>query len=224
MKSLTQASFESIELDGVEGVLLDLDDTLYCYAPCHIAALRACFARHDFGLSFPEFRVHYRAARDAVTRTLQSQGACRSRLFAFMKMAEVAAIPSSYELAFALDEIYWSTFIAIMEPHPRALEFLKRCSQAKVPTCIVTDMTAHIQIRKIARLGIAPHINCLVTSEEVGVEKPDQAMFATAVSKLGVRADRCLMLGDNVEKDVEGAILLGITAHLICLPAPQQND
>ena len=111
-----------------------------------------------------------------------------------------------------------------MTPDPKAFGFVQRCAQLKVPTCVVTDMTAHIQIRKIARLGIAPYIAHLVTSEEVGAETPDRRMFETAVGKLGVAIERCLMLGDSLTKDVEGARAAGITAHLIILPKEGDPD
>jgi putative hydrolase of the HAD superfamily len=104
-----------------------------------------------------------------------------------------------------------------MAPDPQAFAFVRRCARLRVPTCIVTDMTTHIQIRKIARLGIAPYITHLVTSEEVGAEKPNRRMFETAVGKLGVEIERCLMLGDSLTKDVEGARAAGMTAHLIIL-------
>jgi len=210
--------FENIIIDGAKGIFLDLDDTLYRYMPCHEAALEKCYACYNFGLSFSDFRTRYRAARDSVTNNLRPQGACRSRLFAFMVMAETVNIPSSYGVARELEEIYWSTFMSKMVLEPQAHNFLELCAKRQIPTCIITDMTANIQIRKIERLGIGPLITHLVTSEEVGAEKPDQRMFKVAAEKLGLAVDQCLMLGDNVEKDIKGATSAGAAAHLIHLP------
>ena len=212
-------TFEDIDLSHVEGVLIDLDDTLYLYDPCHLAALRACFAHHNFGLPFPAYQERYRAARSTVTRLLEPQGACRSRLFAFMALAEAEAdkLPRGYKLAYDLDEIYWSTFIDTMKPDPDAFIFLKRCLEKQIPVCVVTDMTALVQIRKILQLEISSYVNALVTSEEVGAEKPDTRMFTVAAGKLGVPLKKCLMLGDSVEKDVKGAILSVCKGYLIRL-------
>jgi HAD superfamily hydrolase (TIGR01549 family) len=218
MKQMFATYFDCLNPAEFGGILLDLDDTLYRYAPCHEAALRACFDYYNFGLSLSEFRFEYRAARNSVTVDLAPQASCRSRLFAFQKLAENFRLRAAYKLAFALDEIYWSRFLEVMVIDPQALTFVKRCKQLGVPTCIVTDMTVHIQIRKLLRLGIDPYINYLVTSEEVGAEKPDRRMFEAAVGKLKVEAERCLMLGDSPSKDVEGARAAGITARLIVLP------
>ena len=209
--------FDDINLTRFNAVLLDLDDTLYQYKTCHEAAILACFEYHNFGLSLPEFRNLYRSSRTAVTKMLSPQASCRSRLFAFQKIVEEANYPTAYRLAYILDEIYWSRFIDSMVMDLNADAFVERCNINSLPICIVTDMTAHIQIRKIQRLGIADKIAYLVTSEEVGVEKPDRRMFDTALSKLGFDAKSCLMLGDNYTKDVQGALSVGMTAHLVNL-------
>ena len=49
----------------------------------------------------------------------------------------------------------------------------------------------------------------LVTSEEVGVEKPGEQGFALALRKMGLSAKGVLMVGDHFEKDVVGASKLG---------------
>ena len=127
MKTSPLMNFQEIELCDVNAVLLDLDDTLYSYKPSHDAAILACFEFYNFGLSFPNYLKQYRAARDSVTRKLKPQGACRSRLFAFLMMAESYEVQQGHQIAYALDEIYWSNFISRMKPDPHALEFLLRC-------------------------------------------------------------------------------------------------
>jgi putative hydrolase of the HAD superfamily len=78
-------------------------------------------------------------------------------------------------------------------------------------------MTAAIQIRKLARIGATPYIAQLVTSEEIGAEKPDARMFRAALRKLGVAAEEAIMIGDNLQKDCLGAQAIGIRSYLIGL-------
>jgi putative hydrolase of the HAD superfamily len=55
----------------------------------------------------------------------------------------------------------------------------------------------------------------VIDSHVVGVEKPDPAIFALALSALGVPPERCLFIGDTVHFDVAGARNAGIEAvHL----------
>ncbi|WP_176086412.1 HAD family hydrolase [Martelella sp. HB161492] len=210
-------AFDDIALEGVRGVLIDLDDTIYRYDPCHASALDAAFSRDNLGLSKDDYFNTYRACRTAVTKRLAGQGACRSRLFAFQMMCEDLNCRKPFEQAFTLDQVYWDTFLSVMTPHASALGFLARCKELQLPVCIVTDMTAHVQIRKIDRLGIGKFIDQLVTSEEVGAEKPDARMFSLALQKLGIDARDAIMLGDSFKKDVRGALSLGIRGYRVDL-------
>ena len=70
---------------------------------------------------------------------------------------------------------------------------------------IGTDMTAHIQYRRLEFLNLSPYIDFIVTSEEAGVEKPTPHLFELCVEKAGVLAGECAFIGDNLTKDVKGA-------------------
>lgn len=209
--------FAEIELDRYDGILIDLDDTLYIYGPCHRYALSSAFSVCDMGLSFVDYARMYRAARDAVTERLAGQGACRSRLFAFQAMAETRGVPKPYTAAVALDRAYWDAFLSQMEPALDAIVFLQRARRMSLRVVVVTDMTAEVQIKKLVRLGFIDLVDHLVTSEETGHEKPHRAMFETALAKLGVSANRAVMIGDHLEKDIAGAAILGIDGALIDL-------
>lgn len=211
------STFSNILLDGLKGVLIDIDDTLYSYDPCHQFALESVFAHETLGLEKEDFFYRYRQARDSVTMRLNGQGACRSRLFAFLYMIETLKLSSAYVKAYQLDQIYWDKFIEYMEMDDNAFGFLMRCNQNQIPICAVSDMTAHIQIRKLQKLKLTSLINFLVTSEEVGIEKPDALMFRAGLEKLKAEPSQVIMIGDSFKKDVEGACKLGIKAYHIDL-------
>ena len=55
--------------------------------------------------------------------------------------------------------------------------------------------------------------SAIAISEEVGVDKPDPKIFRAALDQLGIdEADygRVVMVGNNLERDIKGANLLGI--------------
>lgn len=209
--------FSEIPLEPYQGILIDLDNTLYEYEPAHQAGLKASYNALPYDQAFDAFAVTYRQARNKVTADLAPQASCRSRLLAFQAIAEEKKINSPYSCALMLEAAYWDSFIEKMPPDPEALAFLARAKEATVPVCIVSDMTTTIQIRKIQKLGIEPLINGLVTSEEVGIEKPDPRMFNAGLQKLGLSAQDTVMIGDHPEKDIEGAKALGITCFLVQL-------
>ena len=61
-------------------------------------------------------------------------------------------------------------------------------------------------------LGIGEFFDVRVFSDEVGVRKPDRAIFRTALKDLGLPADRVVHVGDDVDADVAGAKSAGMRA------------
>ena len=55
------------------------------------------------------------------------------------------------------------------------------------------------------RDGIAGFFDVWAVSDEVGAEKPDPAIFRHALDRAGVPPDRCAMVGDRLDNDVEAA-------------------
>lgn len=211
--------FPEIRLDAVEAVLVDIDDTLYPYDPAHQLALAECHRLYceetEDNIQTSDFDIWYRANRSAVTKSLSPQGACRSRLFAFQAMLEEKAHPNPFVLAGELENTYWQNFLAHMSVCLAAREFLAQCKALRIPVCAVSDMQAHIQIKKLDVLGVSKLIDFLVTSEEVGAEKPNRRMFETALRKLDCSADQAIMIGDSQSKDIVGAQSVGIKAYKV---------
>lgn len=71
----------------------------------------------------------------------------------------------------------------------------------------------------ITENGLDHIFSTWVISEAVGVEKPDQRMFETVLSNLGLtEADkpRIIIVGNNLSRDVLGANRFGITSVHLC--------
>ncbi|MGH9361537.1 MAG: HAD-IA family hydrolase [Thermoanaerobaculia bacterium] len=64
----------------------------------------------------------------------------------------------------------------------------------------------------LADLGLADHFETVVTSSQVGAEKPDPSIFNTALARLGIDPSRALHIGDRQLEDVEGAQAAGLHA------------
>ena len=67
----------------------------------------------------------------------------------------------------------------------------------------------------VAELGLAPYLDVLVTSKEVGAEKPDPRMFDAALRKVGVLPREAVHVGDQYHSDVRGAEAVGMNAVLL---------
>jgi phosphoserine phosphatase len=77
---------------------------------------------------------------------------------------------------------------------------------------LVTNGAACLQREKLAASGLEPHFEAVVVSADFGASKPDASVFKHALSQLGVDADRAVMVGDSISKDVDGALAAGLGA------------
>ena len=201
------------------GILLDLDNTLYAYRPCHLAGVRAAYHayRTYLPVRFTDFQSAYQGARRAVHAALRGQAAMHHRLLYFQQICEQAPRNLPLRAAMEMYDAYWSGYYRRMRLYPGVRGFLLWCRRASVPVVALTDMTADVQLRKVRRLRIATYLRAIVTSEEAGVEKPAEAIFRLGLRKLGVRAGSALMIGDDAARDIRGARRLGIpTIQLVC--------
>jgi putative hydrolase of the HAD superfamily len=69
--------------------------------------------------------------------------------------------------------------------------------------------------RGLTTQGLRSHLELVVDSAVVGVEKPDPRIFAHAIATLGCAPDRALHVGDMYFADVAGARSAGIHAILL---------
>lgn len=213
-----EVNFPDIDLSNIKGVLIDLDDTLYRYAPCHSHAIDICSTRavETWGqIEKDAFLSIYREKRTLVTDRLNCGSSARSRLIAFLWVFEALGIKHAYYHAEIFDRLYWQSFIEFMRPSQSALNFLSMCYQSDIPVCLVSDMQMSVQVRKLEALGMMKYITHMVTSEEIGIEKPDPLIFNAALNKLDLDPSEVIMIGDSQSKDCAGAERLGIKAYKV---------
>jgi putative hydrolase of the HAD superfamily len=72
---------------------------------------------------------------------------------------------------------------------------------------VLTDGVRDWQLAKLDQHGVRGYFHAVVTSYEVGAHKPDEAMFAAV--REAIEADEYVMVGDDYERDVEGARAAG---------------
>lgn len=83
------------------------------------------------------------------------------------------------------------------------------------PVVVVTNGPSALQRGKVAAAGLAGRVAGVVVSEEVGVEKPEAAMFHAGLAAAGVSAAEALMVGDHPVNDVAGALAVGVAAVFV---------
>lgn len=197
----------------LKAIIFDLDDTLYEYEEINKEAINAlcAYTCNRYNISISVFLEVFRKAREENKQILGQTGASHNRMLYCQKMLEYLNIPPA-EAALELYETYWGYMLEHMELREGILELLQYCKEHSIKIGICSDLTAHIQHRKIRKLGISSLIDKIVTSEEAGIEKPASIMYEMILNKLGVKPEEALFIGDSLEKDIKGAKKVGMKA------------
>lgn len=91
---------------------------------------------------------------------------------------------------------------------------LKAVKDRGVKTGLITNLNRDVW-ELCEKLGLAPHLDFTVTSDEAGAEKPHPGIFEAAMKKAGVKPEEAIHVGDQYNADVVGAQRAGIGAILI---------
>lgn len=90
------------------------------------------------------------------------------------------------------------------------IEVLEYLKAKDYPLHILTNGFEEVQHIKMDRSGLKPYFENVITSEQVGVRKPDERAFLEAASIAQAEKEHAAMIGDNLEVDVLGAKRVGI--------------
>lgn len=197
-------------------ILLDLDNTVYPYEPCHTAGLLAAqnlaVTLDSHWAALAEFSKDYARARQIVKNQVGSQAAGHCRLLYFKMMIEARHKRTDIEATRILHEAYWHGYFAKMTPDPGCIELLGDLRAGGVRLAWVTDFTTERQMLKLHALGLEHMAEWLITSEEAGTEKPDPAIVELALNKLFVSPEEAWLIGDDLNRDIGAARSKGIKA------------
>ncbi len=81
---------------------------------------------------------------------------------------------------------------------------------------IVTNGVPNLQRDKLAGSGLAGRFSAAVAvSGELDCGKPEKGIFEAALHDLGVGPEECVMVGDNPERDIAGAIAMGMRSVFV---------
>jgi putative hydrolase of the HAD superfamily len=93
-----------------------------------------------------------------------------------------------------------------------AVALLDYCAEKDYQLHIVTNGFDSIQASKMQSSGIHHYFRHVITNEKAGAKKPDAQIFAYALEAANAQPHESLMIGDNWEADIMGALRFGMDA------------
>jgi putative hydrolase of the HAD superfamily len=101
-----------------------------------------------------------------------------------------------------------SSFNHLFEGAIELLDYLKE----KYKLHIITNGFEEVQSKKMINSKLFPYFDQIITSESVGVKKPDARVFNYALGVSKSRKENSIMIGDSLEADIHGALNIGMHA------------
>jgi HAD superfamily hydrolase (TIGR01549 family) len=192
-------------------IIFDLDNTLYNYDHYHKLSLQKIFELLTVRYNINNPEIVYNNISTNLKNELSNTASSHNKGIYFKQLLEYFNVDLS--VLIELNDIYWSTFFDTMTCFDGLKEFITWNKSLGIKIGILTDYETEFQIQKLDKLNLLNIVDCIVTSEEVGIEKPSIQMFQTILRKMNIRSDDAIMIGDNFDKDIKGAINIGMFGY-----------
>src|SRR3990170_4875573 len=108
--------------------------------------------------------------------------------------------------------------------NPDAFDALVALGAMGLRLGLISNASDHGLIAGVmARTGLAPYFDPIVSSAGYGRIKPDPGIFRFVLERWRLPAARCVMVGDTLDADVGGAHAVGMRAILVTMDPNPHN-
>lgn len=197
----------------IKHVFFDLDHTLWDFETNSNRTFEYIFKQFDIKVDFEKFKNIYYPINETYWKRYRENSISKEDLRlgrlndTFLKLNVRVSNAVIVLLADAYIENL-SNYNSLVHGALDILEYLK----PKYTMHIITNGFQEIQGKKMKNSGLEPYFKTVITSEQVGVKKPNPEIFNFALTTCQAKAEESMMIGDNYEADIMGAMQSGIDA------------
>ena len=204
------------ELDGIRGIVLDVDDTIVDTRSSMIEAGAAAMAA-----LWPERTGEHSAmAQRYYTDPARwfARYASGEVEFTSMRRGRLDEVASAFSVALppdghgAFESAYAPAFRAAQRLFSDVDALLDAADDLGIPRVLLTNSSAEATAVKLEVLAITHRFGAVVTTDTLGVGKPDPRTYLEACRLAGTTPADTVCIGDNLEWDVLGARAAGLRA------------
>jgi putative hydrolase of the HAD superfamily len=166
--------------------VFDLDNTIYNYEPCRLAAEKAFFqyAKSSVGIKPNLSKKAYNSARLRVHSRLNSASRHDRRLY-FIEYLRILGLKSDPKFVIEANNHYWFSYFEKMKLATGVESFLIKARLRNISIALVTDLISEVQYRKLLTLNIHHLFDIVITSQETKLEKDSGQPFKLLLTNLG---------------------------------------
>lgn len=200
-------------MTNIQHVFFDLDHTLWDFEKNSDLTFKKVFKKQNINTDLNTFLEVYRPINLEYWRLYRDEKVSKKELrYGRLKKAFDSinyTISDDLIDTIAIEYIeFLPDFNHLFEGTFEILEYLKD----KYQLHIITNGFQEIQHKKMNSSKLLPYFNAIITSESVGVKKPNPKVFYHALKVAKASQDNSIMIGDSLEADIFGAINIGMPA------------
>ncbi|GAA1740800.1 HAD family hydrolase [Isoptericola hypogeus] len=212
----------------VDGVLLDVDDTLVDTKGAFATALTAVAVEHLPHVpveDYPRLLAHWRSDPGGHYRRYtrgETDHATQRRLRADLLHRTFGGRPVTEHSFADWDALFWGTFERSWRPFDDSRPVLDALRAAGVAVGVVTNAATELQERKLRAAGLAD-LPVLVGVDTLGYGKPHPDVFVEGARLLGTDAARTAYVGDEPDVDARAAHEAGLVGVWLDRPGARRD-
>lgn len=202
--------------NGVTHVFFDLDHTLWDFEKNSQLTFAQILPQNGVETSLADFMEVYRPINFAYWKAYRESRITKAtlRYNRLRHTFDALGIQVEDEIINRLSDEYIGRLSSFGNLLPQALEVLEYLNP-RYSLHIITNGFQEIQDKKLLNSGIMEFFKVVVNSEMAGVKKPHPKIFEMALEMASAQPENSVMIGDNLEADIQGAHELGFkTIHL----------
>lgn len=197
----------------IKHVFFDLDHTLWDFEANSNIAFETIFKKYDVGVDFQKFLNYYRGINRNYWRLYRNEKITKEEL-------RIGRLKDTFvKIKHKVDNELISNlsieYIEVLPNNNQLFEGTHEILEHLHPNYklhIITNGFNEVQYKKLENSGLSKYFDKIITSEDAGVKKPNPKIFKYALELAEATSKESIMIGDNWEADVMGAIKNGLDA------------
>ena len=201
-------------------LFVDFDDTLYDTYGNAVISLRETFDAYRLDRFFTDPQVFYDAYWSANIDLWMrySHGEITRDYLIVERFRRPLSVGQGLEVTEALCLEMSDKFLDFCSSKPGVIEgardLMDYLKQKGYRMHMCSNGFHEVQYKKLAACGFRDYFDTIILSEDAGVNKPSPLYFDYAFKVSGADRETTLMIGDNLQTDIQGALSAGIDALL----------
>ena len=210
---------------AIKHVFFDLDHTLWDFETNSAKAFEFIFNDNDVQVNLEDFLGIYAPINQKYWKLYREERVSKSAL-RYKRLKETFDVLNykiSDDLIDHLAKVYIYNLPNNNYLFDGTIDILNYL-EPKYEMHIITNGFDEVQQLKLEKSGIKKYFDKIVTSESVGVKKPNPKIFDFALQTANALAEHSIMIGDNFEVDIMGAQQIGMQTIFFNYQNEHVND